>query len=82
MLFISDYDLKYDNELLEDTMKYCQHEDIVTADLIIDKERIHVKRMQHMKKHIIIRVQSASDRDILFDLISSNKFQYTLNNFG
>ena len=71
MLFISDYDLKYDNELLEDTMKYCQHEDIVTADLrTLDKERIHVvKECNNMKKHIIIRVQFRHFQIEIFYLI-------------
>ena len=55
MLFISDYDLKYDNELLEDTMKYCQHEDIITTDLRTLDKRMYscCKRTQQYEKTYI-----------------------------
>lgn len=89
MLFISDYDLKYDNELLEDTMKYCQHEDVVTTDLRTLDKRMYscCKRIQQHEKtyNYSCPIPSFPDRDILFDLISSNKFpiyikQFWLNN--
>ena len=70
-------------------MKYCQHEDIVTADLrTLDKRTYSCcKRMQQHEKtyNYSCPIPSFPDRDILFDLISSNKFpiyikQFWLNN--
>ena len=40
MLFISDYNLKYNNDLLEDTWKYCYYENIITTDFrTLDKRK-------------------------------------------
>ena len=41
MLYISDYNLKYDNELLEDTWKFCHDLNVIAKDWRTLDERVY-----------------------------------------
>ena len=90
MLYISDYNLKYDNELLEDTWKFCHDLNVIAKDWRTLDERVYsccqkIDTTTESKFNIYnysCPVPSFPKRDFLIDLFSDYTFPIYIKQFG
>ena len=88
MLFISDYNLKYDDELLEDAWKYCKYKNVITTDLRTLDRRQYSCCTKKEKMSVVNQtwkyacpIPSFPERDFLFNLFFDNKFPIYIKQF-